>query len=389
MSVPNTLPWIGEFKAGWKLVPNKALIKKKKVSVGLRAQDYDLLSLTKQGVIVRNLEEGGKFPENFDSYQRVEPGDLVTCLFDVEETPRTIGIAKSAGMITGAYDVFEFTDLVNPRFFEYYYLALDQRKGLKYFYTGLRNVIKTPTFLGIPMPIPPRAEQDAIVTYLDLELKQIDALISKSEELVTNLVDRRKALIARFVAFGSASSIAVPANWVPQRLRNLATIESGRDYKEVEVLEGGYPIYGSGGEFGRASRYLFSGESVLLGRKGTIDRPMYVNGAFWTVDTMYWTRFKPGVCIKFMYYWATTIPFKMYSTNTALPSMTGADLKNMRIDLPPLDEQISIAKYLDQALERMDILQTSTEKSVQLLKERRLALISSAVTGKLKLQGAN
>ena len=239
----------------------------------------------------------------------------------------------------------------------------------------------------ILIPVPPSAEQDAIVDFLDRELEEIDALIAKNEALVTNLLERRKALITSFVAFGSASSKAVPNNWIPQRLRHLATIESGRDYKEVEVFEGGYPIYGSGGEFGRASRYLYSGESVLLGRKGTIDRPLYVNEAFWTVDTMYWTRFKPGVCIKFMYYWATTIPFKMYSTNTALPSMTGADLKNMPINLPPLDEQIAIATELDQAIQGMDILQENSEKAVLLLRERRQALIASAVTGKLELRG--
>jgi type I restriction enzyme S subunit len=69
--------------------------------------------------------------------------------------------------------------------------------------------------------------------------------------------------------------------------------------------------------------------------------------------------------------------------------MTGTDLKNMPINLPPLDEQIAIATELDQAIQGMDILQENSEKSVLLLRERRQALISSAVTGKLDLQGAN
>src|SRR5699024_6684031 len=128
----------------------------------------------------------------------------------------------------------------------------------------------------------------------------------------------------------------------------LVKFGNGQDYKDVETSDGGYPVYGSGGEFRRATRYLHDGESVLFGRKGTIDRPLYVSGKFWTVDTMYYTIPRPHVHAKYVYYAATTIPFDLYSTNTALPSMTSGHLKAHRIPLPPLDEQRVIADYLDQ-----------------------------------------
>lgn len=82
----------------------------------------------------------------------------------------------------------------------------------------------------------------------------------------------------------------VPGHWDIKRLKHLATIQNGCDYKHIQIDSEGYPVIGSGGEFARASEYLYKGESVLLGRKGTIDRPLYINGAFWPVDTMFYTE---------------------------------------------------------------------------------------------------
>lgn len=90
--------------------------------------------------------------------------------------------------------------------------------------------------------------------------------------------------------------------------KRLVDIQNGRDHKHVEQ-DDGYPVIGSGGPFTFASEYLYDGESVLLGRKGTIDKPLYISGRFWTVDTMYWTKIRPGICGRFAYYAATTIPF--------------------------------------------------------------------------------
>jgi len=113
----------------------------------------------------------------------------------------------------------------------------------------------------------------------------------------------------------------VPEGWEVVQLKRLIAIQNGADHKLIEQ-EAGFPVIGSGGIFAYASEFIYDGESVLLGRKGTIDRPKYVSGKFWTVDTMYWSKIRSGVCGKFVYYLALTIPFNYYSTNTALPSMT-------------------------------------------------------------------
>ena len=171
----------------------------------------------------------------------------------------------------------------------------------------------------------------------------------------------------------------VPAQWTVAPFKRLVEFQNGADHKAVEV-DDGYPVFGSGGVFAYASEYLYDGESVLLGRKGTIDKPLYVIGKFWTVDTMYWTRIKPDACGKFCYYAATSFPFAYYSTNTALPSMTQSALGAHLIAYPAKAEQHAIAAFLDRETAKIDALVAEQEKLIALLKEERQAVISHAVT---------
>jgi len=172
----------------------------------------------------------------------------------------------------------------------------------------------------------------------------------------------------------------VPAHWRCLRLKRLAVIYNGQDYKDVADPTGEIPVMGSGGEFARASRPLFDGESVLLGRKGTIDRPLYMKGPFWPVDTMFYTQIDEGADGRFVYYAALNIPFDRYSTNTALPSMTQEDLSSHLLAAPKKDEQSAIAAALDHETARIDALIAKKTRFIELLKEKRQALITHAVT---------
>src|SRR5690625_2422848 len=113
------------------------------------------------------------------------------------------------------------------------------------------------------------------------------------------------------------------------RLGYLVSFGGGRDAKDVVSPGGTIPIYGSGGRFGCGDNFLYEGESVLFGRKGTVDRPQYVAGKFWVVDTAYYTVIGGDVFPKYLYHWATTVDFDLLSTNTAVPSVTSADLSRL------------------------------------------------------------
>ena len=172
----------------------------------------------------------------------------------------------------------------------------------------------------------------------------------------------------------------VPVGWVKGSLKHMAWIRNGKDHKEAESPDGAYPVIGSGGQFSKASRYLYDGESVLLGRKGTIDKPLYITGRFWTVDTMFYTEVSKAASARFLYYYALTIPFGFYSTSTALPSMTQGDLLNHPAAIPSLFEQTQIARFLDHETARIDALIEEQQRLIELLKEKRQAVISHAVT---------
>jgi type I restriction enzyme, S subunit len=172
----------------------------------------------------------------------------------------------------------------------------------------------------------------------------------------------------------------IPRDWKTSPLKFLARIKNGQDYKDVEA-EDGYPVIGSGGQFSYATTYSYDKESVLLGRKGTIDKPLYVNEPFWTVDTMYYTEINRGVPPKFLYYLALTIQFSRYSTNTALPSMTQENLGNYFFAIPEREQaKLKIAAFLDHETAKIDALIEKQQRLIELLKEKRQAVISHAVT---------
>ena len=173
----------------------------------------------------------------------------------------------------------------------------------------------------------------------------------------------------------------VPLMWSIGRLKHLLRIRGGQDYKVVESTDPtDIPVIGSGGQFTYATTHLYDGESVLLGRKGTIDKPLYIRGKFWTVDTMFYTEVLPKTSGRYAYYAATTIPFSLYSTNTALPSMSQFDLANHALPLPIYSEQSQIARFLDHETAKIDALISEQERLIALLQEKRQAVISHAVT---------
>ena len=197
---PSGIEWLGDVPAHWDLVPNRSILHRRKVLVGNRHSEHQLLSLTKGGVIVRDISTGrGKFSADMGTSQEVRAGNLIFCLFDVPETPRTVGLSPHAGMITGAYMVFECHDTQLARYVEAFYIAMDDRKLLSPLYSGLRNTIRPLTFLGIKTPAPPPTEQTAIVEYLDKITARIDAVIARTHREIELINEYRTRLIADVV----------------------------------------------------------------------------------------------------------------------------------------------------------------------------------------------
>ena len=152
---PSGIPWIGNIPEHWERQRCKDILTESKEQVGDKCDSYTLLSLTINGVVIRDVSEGkGKYPKDFDTYKVVNPSNLIFCLFDVDETPRTVGCSCHRGMITGAYNVFSM-ESVSVDYLYYYFISLDDRKALKPLYKGLRKVVPLPTFMSMPIYLPP------------------------------------------------------------------------------------------------------------------------------------------------------------------------------------------------------------------------------------------
>lgn len=193
---PSGIAWIGDIPCHWQKLRCKDVLIENKELVGTDSDKYTLLSLSTRGVIIRDLSEGkGKFPKDFSTYKIVSPDNLVFCLFDVDETPRTVGHSQHKGMITGAYNIFSVKN-ANISFLYHLFLSFDNRKSLKPLYKGLRKVIPLPSFMSMPIFLPSLEEQETIVKYLDEKAEQINLLISKTEASIARMKEFKQSLIA-------------------------------------------------------------------------------------------------------------------------------------------------------------------------------------------------
>jgi len=188
--------WIGEVPEHWEIKRGKDIFEQTKNKAGLDSSSYDVLSLTLNGVIKRDLENmRGKIPASFDDYQIANPGDLVLCLFDIDVTPRIVGYVNNLGIITSAYTVIKGKGMVNMRYFLYYYLEQNRNSSLLANSKTLRSTMTFDLFSQLPLPVPPLAEQGAIAIYLDERTTKIDQIITAINDQIIKFKDLRKAMI--------------------------------------------------------------------------------------------------------------------------------------------------------------------------------------------------
>lgn len=157
--------------------------------------------------------------------------------------------------------------------------------------------------------------------------------------------------------------------WEWKKLGDVCEIVSGRNQKAVEVPNGKYPIYGSGGEMGRANSFICPAGCTIVGRKGSINNPIFVNEPFWNVDTAFGFSPKKNCNSFFLFYFCKSFDFYSMNKGTTIPSLVKADLLEISIPIPPLDEQERIVKVLDDAFEKIDAIKTTAETNLQNAKD--------------------
>jgi len=175
----------------------------------------------------------------------------------------------------------------------------------------------------------------------------------------------------------------IPSDWEVKELGSIVKVKHGRDQKSIEVVNGIYPILATGGEIGRTNTALYSKPSVLIGRKGTIDKPKYMDTPFWTVDTLFYTEISNEVLPLWLYFKFETINWYFYNEASGVPSLSASTISKIKFPLPPLPEQKAIAQVLSTA----DAAIHTTEKLIAQKELQKKWLMQQLLTGKKRLKG--
>lgn len=192
------IEWVGQMPLAWGAVPNKYLMYKVK-NICPVYNGEDILSLTTNGVIIRDLNGGGKMPTSFDGYQKVTPGNLLMCLFDIDVTPRCIGLVKNFGLTSPAYSQFVMRTGAYAPYYYYYYLMVDYTKELLHMAKNLRHSLTEDQLGAIKAPNPPYEEQVQIAEFLDKKCVEISRVIEDKNKQLAMLDEYKKSLIFEYV----------------------------------------------------------------------------------------------------------------------------------------------------------------------------------------------
>lgn len=410
------LPWLSEIPSHWELARNKNIFQEVKDVVGENTDAYPLLSLTTKGIILRDVASGkGKFPKDFNTYKIVKHGDMVFCLFDIDETPRTVGLSDYDGMLTGAYTVFHVSN-VNPRFAYYYYLSLDNVKAMRPLYSGLRKTINVGAFLGTKLPVPPRSEQDQIVRFLDWKVSAINRLINIKRKEILAIDTMKRSLVCDAVTHGLNTGVPmkysgvrwlgdIPAHWSIIKLRQILHPVSVKDHPELPLLsvarEQGVIVRNtedkeanhnfipddlSNYKVVKSGQFAMNKMKAWQGSYGISDYTGIVSPAYFIFDVSF-----PN--LEYFHY---AIRSKVYVNFFAQASdgirvgqwdLQMDKMKEIPFIVPPSDEQIAIVEHIKAAIPQCEAVIEKLLSEVGTLEECKTRLISDVVTGRRDVRG--
>ena len=416
--------WLGEIPEHWEALSNKFIFNLNKNLVGKKSSEYDLLSLTLNGVIKRDMENPqGKFPAEFDTYQEVKRGDFIFCLFDVEETPRTVGLSDFDGMITGAYTVMQVNKNFDKSFLYYFYLNLDAGKRMKPLYTGLRNTISKDNFFSFKTFVPPIQEQTAIANFLDDKTTKIDQAIAIKQQQIALLQERRQILIHKAVTRGLNENVKlkdsgvewigeIPEHWEVKKLFGLCNfirgnstfskdellcngdyvaLQYGKTYK-VDEINDDYSFYVNE-EFYKETQIVKYDDTILISTSETIEdlghSAYYKRNDIGLIggEQILLNPNNKKINGHYLYFYSKLFSkeLRKYATGIKVYRFNVNNLKTIYTAIPPLSEQKQIVEFIETATAKIATAISLKEQEIEKLKEYKMSLIDGVVTGKVRV----
>lgn len=405
------IPWVGDIPEEWDVNPLRQYFTERRHKNANGTED-NLLSLSYGRIIRKDIDTSdGLLPANFLGYNIVEPGDIVFRMTDLQNDKRSLrsGIVEERGIITSAYIAAAPKCGVESRFHNYLQRAYDQLKVYYNMGGGVRQGINYDDLKRMPVLTPSIDEQQRIADYLDARCREIDAVKQTLSDEVEALQRLRKATIHKAV-------LTNLSDYPKVQLKNVAWVGSSTRVFTSEFVEEGIPFF-RGTEIGQLSNSNFTGPTLfityehymsLISQTGKISigdlllPSICYDGQIWVVDDdepfyvkdgrVLWIQPNRSIVdsrfVKYALSSELQLNYELYASGTTFAEMKICTLKQVPIHFPPLEEQQSIASYLDERCAAIDSIIETRTKQLERLEDYRKALIFAYVTGKKEVPAA-
>lgn len=378
----------------------------KQTEIGLIPEDWDVCRLGQTGRVIRGASPrpqgdrrfyGGPIPRLMVE-DVTRDGKFVTPIVDsltIEGAKRsrpcpagtitivcsgTVGITSFLAVDACIHDGFlALMDVSEELSADYlFHLLNSQREKFDGSAThgGVFTNLTTKILEDFVVPKPPLIEQHGIAAVLS----DADAQIAVIESLIAKKRDIRSGAIQRLVT-GKGRLAGFSKSWKIKKLGELHRIKHGKSQRLVEDPNGRYPILATGGQIGKSREPLCRKPSVLIGRKGTIDRPQYMDTPFWSVDTLYYSDMLDGNVAKFLFYRFLLIEWRRYNEASGVPSLSARTIESIEIECPDPTEQQAIVDVLSY----MDAEITALEARLKKTRALKQGMMQALLTGRVRL----
>jgi len=359
--------------------------------------DETLLSVYRDHGVVPKASRSDNFnraSEDLSTYQLVSPGDLV--VNKMKAWQGSVSISAHRGIVSPAYFVYEAHHEHDSRYLHHLLRSAPLIAAYRTISSGVRIGqwdLDPWAFSRIRLPMPPLPEQEQIADYLDRETAQIDRLIAKQEQLVTRLHERRESQIAATLQEHA---------WLERRIKDVASVVNGYPFDAATFMDaGGTPLVRIrdivSTEYATfvpqeavPSEAIICDGDIVIGMDGDFNSVLWSRGPAALNQRLCLLRTGTDALASYLAY-AVLRPLKLINDltySTTVKHLSSKQVANIRIPLPPLDEQRRIVAHLDEQTAKIDTLIAKAQRFIELAKERRAALITAAVTGQLDVTAA-
>lgn len=399
--------WLGEIPEEWNLTPAFKFINENKLkNKGLTVDT--VLSLSYGNILIKPKEKlTGLVPESFETYQIVEPNDIIIRCMDLQndKTSLRVGLVKDKGIITSAYLGLKVENSYLPEYLYYYLHSLDTSKAIYKMGTGLRQNLSFGDFKRFQVPNISLEAQQIIVNFIKTKTTQIDQAIILKQQQIAKLEEYKQIVIENAVTKGLNPDAPmkdsgvdwigdIPEHWEVVSLRYLFEF---LNYRRIPIsadergdMQGIYPYYGASGIIDYVNDYIFDEKLILIAEDGANLLSKSTPLAF-VAEGKYWVNnhahiLKPKY--KGFTFWSNLLSlcdYTIYITGAAQPKLSRGNLGNVMLPVPPEDEILAISNYLKEQLSKFPNTAQKYESQIDRLKEYKTILINQAVTGKIKV----